>query len=420
MKIIVYPHELSIGGSQINAIDLAASVASEGHKVIVYGTDGPLVPYVRDRGLRFVRAVPFKYRPAPPKMIQLARLASREKADLIHTYEWPPCLDAYFGAGLFGRVPILSTVLDMTVSPFVPPSMPLIMGTAELAEQARQMRPGPVWAIEPPIAIDRDHPGIDGSAFRRRLNVADTELLVVTVSRLAVDLKLDALVRAIDAIDALAGRYPVRLAIVGGGPAGEALLSRAGTVNAHHGREVVTLTGMEADPRPAYAAADVVLGMGSSALRALAIGRPLVVQGEEGFSCVFGPDSVELFMRQGFYGIGHDKDRPAPLADQLAPLLADKALREWLGRMGRETVEANFSLGLMSERLLAVYKAVAQHRQAPKLGEVAGVFGRAVQRELQNHVPQRKQKRRSLEALLLDAAAGGAWPPVTSRPLQHE
>ena len=40
-----------------------------------------------------------------------------------------------------------------------------------------------------------------------------------------------------------------------------------------------SLAGEMLDPRPAYAAADVVLGMGGSALRGMAFGKPLVVQG---------------------------------------------------------------------------------------------------------------------------------------------
>jgi glycosyltransferase involved in cell wall biosynthesis len=410
MKIIVYPHELSIGGSQINAIDLAASIAAKGNEVIVYGTDGPLVPYVRDRGLKFVRAFDFKYRPAPPKVAQLMSLARREKADLIHTYEWPPCLDAYLGAGLFGRVPVLATILDMTLSPFVPPSLPLIMGTAELAEAGREARPGPVWAIEPPIDIERDNPGIDGSAFRQRLALGAGELLAVIVSRLAVDLKLDSLVRAIDAIDAVAGRYPVRLAIVGGGPAHEALLKRARSVNERHGREVVTLLGEDSDPRSAYAAADIVLGMGSSALRALSIGRPLIVQGEGGFSRVLDETSAPLFLHQGFYGIGDG--RGDPLADQIMRLLDDAQLRFALGRMGREIVEAKFSLEHLSGRLLDVYETVVRQGHASRLTEVAGVLGKAFGREFDNHVPRNKQHKHRVETAKLSAAAGGAWPPT--------
>lgn len=410
MKIIVYPHELSIGGSQINAIDLAASIAAKGNDVIIYGTDGPLVPYVRERGLKFVRAVDFKYRPAPPKIAQLYALARQEKADLIHTYEWPPCLDAYLGAGLVGRVPVLATILDMTLSPFVPPSLPLVMGTAELTEAGRKVRPGPVWAIEPPIDVDRDKPGIDGSAFRERLSLGEDELLAVIVSRLAVDLKLDSLVRAIDAIDAVGGRYPVRLAIVGGGPAHAALLNRARVVNGRHGREVVSLLGESNDPRPAYAAADIVLGMGSSALRALSIGRPLIVQGEGGFSCVFDQTSAPLFLHQGFYGIGDG--RGDPLADQIARLLDDAELRVALGRMGREIVEEKFSLEHLSERLLEVYETVVRQGPASRLTEVASVLGKAFGREFDNHVPRNKEHKHRVEKAKLSAAAGGAWPPT--------
>ena len=102
------------------------------------------------------------------------------------------------------------------------------------------------------------------------------DLLVTCVSRLAVDLKLDALVRAIDAIAVLASRHRVRLAIVGDGPARHALVERAQAVNERLGRDVISLLGASLDPRSAYAAADVVLGMGSSALRALSIGRPVI------------------------------------------------------------------------------------------------------------------------------------------------
>lgn len=410
MKIIVYPHELSIGGSQINAIDLAASIAARGHEVIIYGTDGPLVPYVRERGLEFVRAVDFKYRPAPPKIAQLHRLARQRKADLIHTYEWPPCLDAYLGAGLMARVPVLSTILDMTLSPFVPPSLPLIMGTAELAEAGRRVRPGPVWALEPPIDTERDHPGIDGAGFRQKLGLGKGELLAVIVSRLAIDLKLDALVRAIDAINVVAERFLVRLAIVGGGPAFDALAKRAAAVNARHGRNVVSLLGEDSDPRPAYAGADVVLGMGSSALRALSIGRPLIVQGEGGFSRVFDAESAGLFLHQGFYGIGDGKGDP--LVDQIARLLADAELRGALGHMGRRVVEEKFSLSHMSGRLVSIYQEVVAQGHASRLGEVATVLGKAFEREVQNHVPANKQHKHRQETAKLSAAASGVWPPA--------
>ena len=368
MRILVAPHDLGIGGSQINAIDLAAGAAEAGHDVIVYGVPGPLVDLVRSHGLDFVAARPLRYRPAPSRIAQLATLARHRRLDLIHAYEWPPCLDAYYGAHLLLGVPLLCTVLSMSVSPLVPPSVPLVMGTEALGDEARRTHRAPVWVLEPPIDVDGDHPAIDGATFRRDCGVDDDAMLVVTVSRLAIDLKLDALVQAIDAVDLLAGRLPLRLAIVGDGPAAAALRERAAAVNARWGREVVSFTGPMQDPRAAYAAADLVLGMGSSALRALSIGRPVVVQGEEGFSKVFEPATVPYFLRHGMWGRAEAGWTVQRLAEQIDDLLVDPARRAELGAFGRRTVEERFSLSRARRGQLEIYSEVRRSRAPRELG----------------------------------------------------
>jgi glycosyltransferase involved in cell wall biosynthesis len=406
VRLLVAPHELAIGGSQINAIDLAAAAAEAGHEVIVYGVPGPLVDYIEQRGLEFIPARPLRYRPAPSRVAQLMTIARRRRLDLIHAYEWPPCLDAYYGAHLAGGVPLVCTVLSMSVSPLVPRSVPLIMGTEALGDEARRTHRGPVWVMEPPIDADGDHPGIDGEPFRREHGIADDALLVVTVSRLAVDLKLDALVRAIDAADLLASRLPVELVLVGGGPAEEALQARAAGVNRHWGREVVRFTGPMSDPRSAYAAADVVVGMGSSALRAMSIGRPVVVQGERGFSQIFEPDTLPYFLRHGFWGLGDDDPTAAKLAAQLHVLLSDSERRARLEAFGRRTVEDRFSLRRFADELLHIYGEVADVRQRAHAAEIAVTAARALQVELENHDPRRKRERHDSERSLLTAASG--------------
>ena len=132
MKILVALHTLALGGSPITAIDLAAGARRHGHDVAVYGVPGPLTDYVHENELRFVPARPLRYRPAPSRILQLTALARRERIDLVHAYEWPPCLDAYFGAHLIERTPLVCTVYSMDVPPYVPKSVPLIMGTPAL------------------------------------------------------------------------------------------------------------------------------------------------------------------------------------------------------------------------------------------------------------------------------------------------
>lgn len=407
MKVLVYPHELVIGGCPINAVDLAASIVEQGHEAIVYGVPGPLNDYIAEKGLPFVAAHPLRYRPAPTRVWQLARLARREQIDLVHAYEWPPCLDAYFGAHLFGGVPLVCTVLSMSLVPLVPDSVPLIMGTRQLADDARAERPGRVELIEPPVDSDNDNPSVDGTAFRRHHGIGPDETLLVVVSRLAVDLKLDSLVRAIDAAADLAHRLPVRLVMVGTGDAAAQLSSRAQKVNAGLGRQVIELPGPTLDPRPAYAAADVVLGMGSSALRGMAFGKPVVVQGEAGFSSVFDRSTCKNFFRQGFYGIGDGQPGCEVLSGQIELLATDRKLREDLGRFGRQVVSDRYSLQSASNALLKIYQEILDAPRAARptlLPEAARFGARALSNEVRLHSPADKRSRRAQDAAKLSAA----------------
>jgi glycosyltransferase involved in cell wall biosynthesis len=393
MRIIVYPHELSIGGSQINAIDLAWTMQEAGHEVTVFGQPGPLEHYIAEKGLPFVPARTLRYRPAPSRVVQLAYLARRKRADLVHAYEWPPCLDAYFGAHLAGGVPLVCTVLSMSVSDLVPRSVPLIMGTEELGEQARQGHDGPVWVVEPPIDTIGDHPSIDGGPQRARWGVEPDELAIVSVSRISYDLKLDALVQAVDAADLLASRLPVRLVLVGGGDAEPHIRARAEAVNRKHGLEVVVLPGPMRDPREAYAAADVVVAMGSSALRAMAMGKPVIVQGERGFSLELNDQTLGVFTHQGFWGVGTDDIGADTLSTQLSALLTDPEKRSVLGSFGRHVVESRFSLTRATTTMLDIYgDVIEQHRRRPAEATVAlSASWRSVINEGKLHDPRRKR-----------------------------
>ena len=66
----------------------------------------------------------------------------------------------------------------------------------------------------------------------------------------------------------------------------------------------MVLIGALRDPRPAYAASDIVLGMGGSALRGLSFAKPLVMIGERGFARLFTPETVPEFLQNGMFGIG--------------------------------------------------------------------------------------------------------------------
>ncbi|MGC1853254.1 MAG: hypothetical protein WA687_12530, partial [Solirubrobacterales bacterium] len=174
------------------------------------------------------------------------------------------------------------------------------------------------------------------------------------------------------------------------------------------GREAVRFAGALADPRPAYAAADLMLGMGGSSLRALATGKPTIVQGERGFSKPFEPASRAYFLHHGFWGVGDGGSNTHRLAGQMRDLLSDPARREELGRYGRETVSERFSLERATRIQLDIYDEVLTQRAERRWGEAASAGARALRLEFDNHDPRRKRALAAAESARL-AAAGKSF-----------
>jgi glycosyltransferase involved in cell wall biosynthesis len=357
MRILVYPHELSIGGSQLNAVELAAAVRDLGNEVAVFGAPGPLAGHIEDLGLELIAAPDVRRRPSPAVLKRLVDVVKAERIDLVHGYEWPPALEAWYGPQLLAGVPAVATVLSMGVASFLPRSIPLIVGTEQLKRSASR-RYTRVGLIEPPVDTGANHPDVPVGDLRERYGLDPFCFTAVVVSRLATELKLEGIIRTVAAVGRLATQLPVRLLVVGDGPERHAVEQVAAEVNEARGEGTVVLAGELLDPRPAYAAADVVLGMGGSLLRGLAFAKPAIVLGEDGFSEILEPDTVGHFLWQGFYGRGDGDLGPERLEDQLSALLTSPMLRKQLGRFSRDLVCERFSLTGAGDTLAAVYEQV--------------------------------------------------------------
>jgi glycosyltransferase involved in cell wall biosynthesis len=367
MRIIVYPHAMELGGSQLNAIQLAGAVRDRGHQVLVVSEPGPLVARVRELRLPQVELPAQRRYPSPAVARLLARLAERFRADVVHGYEWPPAVEAFLGCRLRGTASV-TTIMSMSVVPFLPRGLPLLVGTEAIRARALALGYRQVTLLEPPVDTRADRPGIDGAAFRRRYRLAPDVPLVVMVCRLVPVLKREGLLAACAAVGRLAADGTgVQLAVVGDGPIRAEVQDAADRANALAGRRVVTLTGELADPRPAYAAADVALGMGGSALRAAAFAAPLVVLGEQGFSELLTPDSAPTFLAQGWYGLGPGSlgAGPPALGEAIRLLATDPELRASLGNFARDLVVNRFSLTAAAELQEQVYASALADSPSP-------------------------------------------------------
>lgn len=343
-----------------------------GHEAILFGRSGPLVSRAKELDLEFVESPQPGRRPSPSVARALAALVRKREIDVLHGYEWPPALEAAL-SGVRCPTPAVATIMSMSVPPFIPHSMHLVVGTEEIAAVERAAGRRRVSVIEPPVDTEHNAPG-SGPAphtFRTKYSLDDDRLTIVSVTRFARELKLEGILTAIDVVGDLAHTLPIRLVLIGDGPARPDVEKRARAINAACDDNIVILTGQLADPRPAYAAADIALGMGGSALRAMAYAKPLVVQGEKGFWRILTPDSVNQFLWTGWYGVGNGAATgSAALREALMLLLSDDALRRRLGDFGRKLVTERFSLSRAADRQLNVYRtAIAEVTRWRRLAE---------------------------------------------------
>ena len=364
---------MEIGGSQLNAIELASAVQLAGHQVILVSEQGPLAAKANSLGLEHIAIPNSRRRPSLTVVRQLLNIARNRAVDVVHGYEWPPAIEAWIGPGLSRRAVPIATVMSGDVASFLPRRLPLIVGTRQLQRRCIARGFADVTLIEPPVDVSENSPDFVAADYRQGLGVEVNTVLIVVVCRLARELKLEGLISATQAVGQLASQgWPVRLLIVGDGPARREVESAATAANGVARSEVVLLVGELQDPRPAYASADVILGMGGSALRGMAFGKPLIVQGEQGFWRLCDAGSVELFLENGWYGLGTScDDGVARLRGELIPLLRDPALRLRLGAFSRTLVLDRFSLASAARIQLDSYERALHAGCDPAARDVA-------------------------------------------------
>lgn len=377
MRILVQPHDFALGGSQLNAVELAAAVRDRGHDVYLACRPGPITDLAASLGLELLDLPTIGRRPSPAIARALRRWASELGLDVLHGYEWPPGLETWT-ASLGGSAAPVTTVYSMDVAPFLPGGLDLVVGTAQIGARVTPHREGEIHVIEPPVDTRSNAPGTGGAELRRSLGIPDGELVISVVGRLVPELKLEGVLGAVASMALLPEDGPrATLLVVGDGSARDVVEGAADEVNAALGRAAVRVVGEMRDPRPAYDVADIALGMGGSALRALAFGTPLVVQGERGFWRTLTPESYRDFAWAGWYGVSDGEDSSRALTRELGPLLADASLRQRLGGYGQDLVRRHYSLDAAATKMESVYGVAVDRsrrrmRHAPRAA--AGVF----------------------------------------------
>ncbi|HVN77007.1 MAG TPA: glycosyltransferase family 4 protein [Thermoanaerobaculaceae bacterium] len=167
---------------------------------------------------------------------------------------------------------------------------------------------------------------------------------------------------AVRALGALHRRgVPARLWLVGDGEEQHVAALRRLAESEGVG-EATTFFGFQEDPSPLERAADVVLsccpfeGFGRATVEGMLAGRPVVA--------ARGGGNDEL-VREGVNGLLYRGGDPADLADALARLAGDPALRARLGEEGRRSASFEFTQSRYGTRMTQILLGVTGRAETP-------------------------------------------------------
>jgi glycosyltransferase involved in cell wall biosynthesis len=170
------------------------------------------------------------------------------------------------------------------------------------------------------------------------------------VSVLRPQKALDILVRAAQLVH---GALPeARILIVGDGPERDALTALVQELGL---AGVVVFAGVRTDVGDLLAASDIVAsssafeGSPLALMESLGAGKPVVATRVGG---------VPEIVRDGLEGLLVPPGDPTALADALLTLLRDSGLRDRMGAAGRERQRTEFDIGVMVNRLEALYESL--------------------------------------------------------------
>jgi hypothetical protein len=188
VKVLVQVNSLELGGSQINAVDLAAAVRELGYDSVLIGPSDslPVGPSLFD--VAADRKVHLETFERPTTTLggarDLSRLARAHRAELVHVYGTWSIRWAYWGPCFMARRPYVITVYEMAVDPIVHQAPNLIVGTGYLVDELSD-RYGPVNLISPPVDLERDSTeAVRKGTFLADHGLAADHLRLVIVSRL--------------------------------------------------------------------------------------------------------------------------------------------------------------------------------------------------------------------------------------------
>ncbi len=355
-------------------VPVALAAQKAGYDVHVATMDGPAVADIQALGMTH-HAIPMTRSGKRPlqelgTLVALVRLFRRLRPDVVHLVTIKPVLYGGIAARL-ARVPGMVAAISGLGFVFLSNSLKMRLVRAVVARLYRIALGHPNSRVIFQNANDRDllksmgavreeqvviirGAGVDLQAFRPTPEPPAPPVVVTMVARLLRDKGVQEFVLAARLLRERG--VPVTMQLVGGLDAGNPASATQADVDAWQQDGCVQALGERSDVAALYAAAHIAVlpsyreGLPKSLIEAAACGRAVVTTDVPGCRDAIEPDVTGLLVPV--------RDAAA-LADAIARLAEDSALRQAMGAAGRALAEREFDINQVARIHVALYDALS-------------------------------------------------------------
>lgn len=372
MKILMATMGLDIGGAETHIVELAKELKSEGHDVAIVSNGGVYVPEIEAAGIRHHQAPLHRRSVRDMRRARsvLRRVLREERPDVVHAHARIP---AFLCGSLCRRMklPFVTTahwVFDTSgalryLTDWGERTVAVSDDIKEYLIREYGLPAGHISVTINGIDTGKFSPEISGERVIQEFGLDPDRPILSYVSRMDEDRALVAgqLIELAPGLDkAVPG---IQLLIAGGGNVFDKLKVRSEEINRRMGRPCVTMTGPRTDINEIVAAGDLFVGVSRAALEAMAVGKPVIVAGNEGYHGLFGPDKLAEAQAGNFCCRGLPMSDPKTLlADVAAAFALPREEKERLGAYGRQVIFDHYSVRRMAADCLAMYDQVRRRK----------------------------------------------------------
>lgn len=366
MRILMTTMGLDIGGAETHIVELCKALKKQGHDICVASNGGVFVPEIEAAGVRHYQ-VPMHLRNLScmtKSYFLLKKIIRQEQPDIVHAHARIPALLCSLLQKRMGFTFVATAHWVFDTSGILKYVTNWGQKTVAVSEDIKaylmenyQIPEENIFVTVNGIDTEKFSPDISGQRVRDEFGLQAPVLSYVSrmdESRALVARQLIAVAERLDS--AVPG---IQLLIAGGGDRLEELRKEAAAVNEKLGRTCVVMPGARTDINEIIAAGQVFVGVSRAALEAMAVGKPTIVAGNEGYLGLFGADKLEIARENNFCCRGCAMSTEEQLlADVIHAFteLNDEERRQ-IGLYGREVVQAEYSVHRMAQDCLRAYEA---------------------------------------------------------------